>query len=604
MSVTRNFLASAVLALIAAGTAARAAEAAEAAAPGGRQVLQTVHEYFNLNEMFVSATQGTPVVNGFLNYTHIGTDFGLLGPGELGVCPEAGAICADFTTSLESWAGVWHSLNGLARENVPMDLHAPYSALVRREFQPRVTGVRAMVSGTGSFKLELKTPATPDDSGRAVDWTHTFELPGHETPQPVSASIGNEAIRHAQTLNWVAERGAKISVDSISLEIELPDVDFPTYVFLASYAKLARCYSEHTGMVRDRAHIGPESLNNVPATGMFVLATAAAQHLGVVEEAVARDTLRRTMRVIESLPRKRGLLPHFVARTDGEWVPVLGAEYSTVDTALCLISLRIAANLLGDGEIAARALDLLRAVDIPALRNAEGYVIHGLHADGEPIPHFWRDWGGETALVLMMQRIAGGEELPPRMEPSGRTHRGIGFIAELPALFFPQFNTNARARAGSVEWGGYRKKRLAEQKSYFATHAPQSLAAQLGLYGLSAGEGELGIGYHTAGVEDIGQRLVFPHYILMSSLMQTRPATTYELLQMLEARGWLTPWGLVENIAIDGESYVPMISSLNACFESLAAYHLLLAHRGKANLLYQAAADDEVFTDAIQAVLE
>lgn len=602
MSAIHTFLATVGLALSAAGTSARAGEAA---APRGRQVLQTVHEYFNLQEVLTPVTQGTPVVNGFLNYTHIGTDFGFLGPGDLSACLASGAICADFTaTPDESWAGVWHSLHGLARENVPMDLRAPYSALIRRDFQPRVVGVQAMVSGTGSFKVELKTPATPDDLGTAPEWAHTFELPGHETPQPVNIAIGNEAIRHAQTLNWVAEPGAKIAVDSISLQIELPDVDFPTYVFLASYAKLARCYSEQTGMVRDRAHIGPESLNNVPATGMFALATAAAHRLGVVEEAVARDTLRRIMRVIESLPRQRGLLPHFVARTDGAWVPLLGAEFSTVDTALCLISLRIAANVLGDEPIAARALDLLRAVDMPALRNGDGYVIHGLQADGEPIPHFWRDWGGETALVLMMQRIAGGKGLLAQMENSGRTHRGIGFIAELPALFFPQFNTNARAHAGSVEWGAYRKRRLAEQKSYFATHAPQSLAAELGLYGLSAGEGERGIGYHTAGVDDVGQRLIFPHYILMSSLMEATPATTYELLQKLEARGWLTPWGLVENIAVNGESYVPMISALNACFESLAAYHLLLAHRGQANPLYQAAADDEVFTDAIRAVLE
>lgn len=601
MSVIRIFLVTSGLASLAAGAPPRAGEAA---GTRGRQVVQTVHEYFNLKEILAPSTDATPVVNGFLNYTHIGTDFGFVGPGGLSFCLETGAVCADFTAAPANWGGVWHNLNGLAREKVPMDLHAPYSDLVHAEFQPRVVGVQAVVSGTGNFKVELGTAHAPDGLGDAADWSHTFQLLGRETPQSVSVGIGNESIRHAQTLSWVAEPGAKITVDSIALQLELPDVDFPTYVFLASYAKLARCYSEQTGMIRDRAHIGPESLNNIPATGMFALATAAAQRLGVVEEAVARGTLRRILRVIESLPRKRGILPHFVLRENGAWVLLPGAEYSTVDTALCLISLRIAANVLGDQESAARALDLLRAVDIPALRNADGYVVHGLHEDGEPLAHFWRDWGGETALVLMMQRIAGGEGLLPQMEGSGRTHRGIGFIAELPALFFPQFNTNARAHAGAVEWGTYRQRRLAEQKAYFATHAPQSLAAQLGLYGLSAGEGEHGIGYHTAGVEDIGQRLIFPHYILMSSLMEVNPAAVYALLEKLEARGWLTPWGLVENIAAGGESYVPMISSLNACFESLAAYHLLLAHRGQLNPLYQAAAEDAVFADAIKAVLE
>jgi hypothetical protein len=592
MSFIRIFLVTAGLASLPAG-----------AAPRGREVLQTVHEYFNLKEILASSTDASPVVNGFLNYTHIGTDFGFVGPGELSFCLEAGAVCADFTAKPASWGGVWHSLNGLARENVPMDLHAPYPDLVRAEFQPRVVGVQAVVAGSGNFKVELEAPRQADDFGDPPGWSHTFVLDGDEKLRTVSVGIGKD-IRHAQTLNWVAEPGAKITVDSVALQMELPDVDFPSYVFLASYAKLARCYSAQTGMIRDRAHIGPESLNNVPATGMFALATAAAQRLGVVEEAVARATLRRILRVVESLPRQRGILPHFVLRENGAWVLLPGAEYSTIDTALCLISLRLAANVLGDSESAARALELLRAVDIPALRNAEGYVIHGLHEDGEPLAHFWRDWGGETALVLMMQRIAGGEGFLPQMEGSGRTHRGIGFIAELPALFFPQFNTNARAHAGSVEWGAYRQRRLAEQKAYFATHAPQSLAAQLGLYGLSAGEGEHGIGYHTGGVEDSDQRLIFPHYILMSSLMESTPAAVYEILQKLEAHGWFTPWGLVENIAAGGESYVPMISSLNACFESLAAYHLLLAHRGQVNPLYQAATEDEVFADAIKAVLE
>jgi hypothetical protein len=216
----------------------------------------------------------------------------------------------------------------------------------------------------------------------------------------------------------------------------------------------------------------------------------------------------------------------------------------------------------------------------------------------------WRDWGGETALVLMMQRIAAGSSLEPMMDESGRSHRGIGFITEIPALFFPQFNTNARARAGSVDWRGYRQQRLAQQKAYFAANAPHSLAARLGLYGLSAGEGARGIGYKSSGVEDADQHLVFPHYILMSGLMEPSTGAVYDVLKMLEANGWFTAWGMVENIDADAGTYVPMISSLNACFESLSSYHLLMAHRGQHDDLYQFAADDSIFKDALEAVFE
>ena len=266
------------------------------------------------------------------------------------------------------------------------------------------------------------------------------------------------------------------------------------------------------------------------------------------------------------------------------------------------MSLRIAANALKDEAIADQALALLREVKMENLRDADGYVIHGLRNDGSPLASIWRDWGGETALVLMMQRIAAGPSVTPKMDDSGRSHRGIGFITELPALFFPQFNTNSRAQAGAVEWRAYRERRLAEQKSYFPTHAPGSLAAELGLYGLSAGEGPHGVGYHASGVEDPDQRLIFPHYILMSGMVESSTGAVYDLLEKLESRGWFTPWGLVENISADGKSYLPMIGSLNASFEALSAYHLLMHHRSQDNELYQVAAADPVFQDAIKAV--
>lgn len=577
-----------------------------AGSPEHRQVLQPVHEYLHLEDVARTDSSGQLVLNGFLNYTHLGSDFGFLGPASLHVSKDPGAICADLSSRPNDWAGVWHSLNHLARDNSPLDLAAPYSSLILPAFQPRIVGVQAVASGTGKLKIELKTPP-PTSQGKPVEppsWAQTFALHGGDKPETFTSAVDTNSVRYAQYLNWVAEPGSELCVDSVSLRVELPAVDFPTYVFLASYAKLARCYDENTGLVRDRAHVSQDALNNVAVTGMFALSTAAAERLGMVETETAREVIRRTLKVIDSLPRKNGLLPHFVARRGEEWIALPGAEYSTIDTALCLISLRIAANALHDEATANQALKLLRGVEIHSLRNADGFVLHGVHEDGKPIPFYWRDWGGETALVLMMQRIVAGSSLAPMMDESGRSHRGIGFITELPALFFPQFNTNVRARAGSVDWRAYRQLRLAEQKKYFAQNAPHSLAAQLGLYGLSAGEGSRGIGYHTAGTEDPEQKLIYPHYILMSALMEPNTATVYEMLQTLENRGWLTPWGLVENIDADGKSYVPMISSLNGAFESLAAYHLLMAHRGEQDELYQFAADDPVFQDALQAIFE
>jgi len=577
--------------------------AAESEKPSRRVVLQSVHEYFNLNQVIAAKRRGEIILNGFLNYTHLGSDFGFLGPGDA-PCTKCPAVCVCVKTP-GAWGGVWHSLNRLARENVPLDLRAIYPSQISAAFQPRIVGAQIVASGSGTLKLEFKTDisgseAKPD----AATWSQAFQLKGDQKPETFDADISPEEIRTAQYVNWVAEPGAVVKVDSLSLRVELPEVDFPTYVFLTSYAKFARCYSEQTGLVRDRAHTPARTFANVPATGMFALATVAAQQIGVVSDETARDILRRSSQAILELPRMRGLLPHFVEQIDGRWAPIAASEYSTIDTALCLISLRLAAQALHDEQTAAQALNLLRGIDINRLRDADGYVLHGLTNDGRPLPSIWRDWGGETAMVLMMQRIAAGTSVTPKMDASGRSHRGIGFITELPALFFPQFNTNVRAHAGAVDWLAYRQKRLAEQKAYFSKHAPGSLAAEMGLYGLSAGEGANGVGYLASGVEDPDQRTIFPHYILMSALVDANPSSVYDLLGKMETRGWLTPWGLVENIGADGKAYLPMIGSLNASFEALSSYHLLMKHRHQDNALYQVASADPVFQDAIKAVFE
>jgi hypothetical protein len=575
--------------------------------PIRRKVLQPVHEYQNLNETVAPPVYGIHILNGFLSYTHIGTDFGFLGPGELHFDCVPGGICAEFPKNPDGWGGVWHNLNGLAREHRALDLRACYPSIIASAFQPRVVGVQAVVSGSGLLKLEFRASndGNREKALETSEWAQTFPLAGDPiATQTLTAAIDPDKIAETHFLNWVAESGADLCVDSLSLEVELPPVDFPTYVFLSSYAKLARCYSEQTGFVRDRAHTTPDVFNNVSATGMFALATAAASQLGIVEQARAREVVKRIGEAVLSLPRKHGLLPHFVKQVEGKWLPLSGSEYSTVDTALCLIPLRIAAMALQDQETAARVLEMLRAVAVSTLRDADGYVIHGLKEDGQPLESIWRDWGGETALVLMMQRIAAGPSFVPKMDENGRTHRGIGFISELPAMFLPQFNTHMRAHAGLVDWRAYRQGRLAEQKAYFPSRAPKSFAAEFGLYGLSAGEAANGKGYHAGGVEDPEEKLIFPHYILMSAQLEADPRTTYDLLGKMEARGWLTPWGLVEHVKSDGRTYLPMIGSLNASFEAMGAYHLLMRHRNGQDEIYQAAIKDPVMQDAIKAVFE
>jgi len=67
---------------------------------------------------------------------------------------------------------------------------------------------------------------------------------------------------------------------------------------------------------------------------------------------------------------------------------------------------------------------------------------------------------------------------------------------------------------------------LKEQMAYFAKNKPDSPAAKLGLYGLSAGRGYRGRAYVSTGAQFPGADLIHPHYILMSGQLRRRTTPT------------------------------------------------------------------------------
>ena len=48
-------------------------------------------------------------------------------------------------------------------------------------------------------------------------------------------------------------------------------------------------------------------------------------------------------------------------------------------------------------------------MDFARLRDAQGYVLAGFKEDGlTPAGRSWQDWGGEAALVLLLEQMATG----------------------------------------------------------------------------------------------------------------------------------------------------------------------------------------------------
>ncbi len=583
-----------VVALTATAPLCPAADPSGASETPLARVVQPVHEYFT------PFTAGPDAGGRDFNssYTHIGTDFGRMGPAERQLLWEPGAARVDLSAG--GWAGMWHSLAGLAREKTEsLDFMRCYPPFIQDKYQPRCVGVTVRAQGHGRLKLEVKSA---DERPLKVWYVDLQGEPLHE----VVLDCDPTQLRHAKLLNWVAEPGAQLSVDALGLVVEYKPIPYEERVFLNSYAKLARCYVPANGVVKDRLHLESGAFDGLPATGMFALATAAAARLGIVDRDFAVETLQAIHRATQEMPRAHGLLPHFVekskvdGRRTGPYRIHAGTEYSTVDTSLYFHGMLLASQMLDEMAMQSLLLSEVKAIRFEQLRDPENWVMHGLRDDGvTPLGWSWADWGGETALVVLLERMAGRTPLPPRVNPTGKVPGGIGFIGEVQSLFYPQFNSTQSDALSKVNWRKARQELLAEQMGYFPKHKPESAAAKLGLYGLSAGEGFRSHGYLVNGSQFTGADLIHPHYILMSGQLR-KADDTYKLLQAMESRGLMPPWGLVENVKADLSEYSPVIGSLNAGFECLGAYHLMAKGLNRPDLIYEASRQSAPLAKAVE----
>jgi hypothetical protein len=225
-------------------------------------------------------------------------------------------------------------------------------------------------------------------------------------------------------------------------------------------------------------------------------------------------------------------------------------------------------------DVADAVAALVTELNFDLVTDSEGWIGHGFNQDGTtPLASQWRDWGGETALVLTLEGMVPNREPRGRMAPGGRVFRGVEFIAEIQSLFYPDFDRETPDLIGGTVWPAARRELLERQKRYLPEQWPDSGAARLGLFGLSGGEaGMPGDGYTANGVDVPGIRWLHPHAMVMGLALSDRSGLSEGIRQLARA-GILFPQGLPENIEIDLQRHNPMQGSLNAGFESLAAYH-------------------------------
>ena len=381
-------------------------------------------------------------------YTRIGTDRGPTGEGEFNV--EIGGGTAAVTVT-DGWAGVWTSLlhGGMTEDALPpTQLLGPY---VKDEYQPRITGIEIdLVDGTGTFKIDLIGA-----DGQALE-SHEFTLEGGE--RTVEMAVTTDAAIKA--LNWLVQGSGSAAVDQVRLVLEQPDyASMAERAFLYSYGHLSQCYDEPSGLVRDRARWPAEAFANVPATGMYALATVVASDLGYVDASVAEDIVESTKSAILSLPRSHGLLPHFV--TEGDITE--GTHWSSLDSAIALIAEMLACQALGvdtsDLESTMRGIDWVDLTDSGSHSIGLGY-----DDTGEKLEGTWGTFGSEAFLVALAYCAStGSSDIMLDANPDPPTSEGSGFSDELAALFLPMDSTD---RWGN-DWQAYRAEAAQNQIGFF-----------------------------------------------------------------------------------------------------------------------------------------
>lgn len=528
---------------------------------------------------------GPAAINPFENFTHLGTDFGMMGPGEGRIESKGGPVKV---RKDGEWTGFWHSLAGLAidagREMDPTDVTG---LLGRTETRCPVRAVTINIRGTGEVRVELA------DVARRAVWQRRISLNPGLQPR-LRFEVQAAELGQLKFLNLIVEPGAEVEITSVGFEVERPEIDPEEWMFRASLGKLRRCHDPVSGLTRDRAHVPPGVFDSVASSGMHALASATAAAEGLLDRETVAEEIRHTTAVLLALPRADGFLPHFtVRREDGSpWIHP-GTEFSTVDTAIALHSLRLAAAILNLADVSDAIQAGIAGLDFDAVSDEEGWISHGLAEDGKtPLIGRWRDWGGETALVLALEAMVPDRLPQGRMEPGGNVFRGTQFIMEIQSLFFPDFDRKEPDLVVGAVWPKQRQDLLARQMAYMNEQWPGSQATNLGLFGLSAGEAGLpGAGYTANGVDLPGIRWIHPHAMVMG-LALSGGNTFGDGVRRLEQSGVLFPQGLPENVEISLTLHNPMQGSLNAAFETLSSYHGWRRSKNAPDVIDQACLND------------
>jgi hypothetical protein len=503
-------------------------------------------------------------------------------------------------SSGNSWAGVWMSLNHPIREGLPVNFSALLPPQIVPAYQSQITGMTVRIThGTPNrtFRVELK------DGGK-LRWKQEITLDGGQ--QIVNFDI--PALGTISQFVWVldhASAGDHVVLDTVSFTATTQITDTATAAFVWSYGMLLNNWNPTTGLVRDKAKDASREFDALQATGSLAAATAVAAQLGVIERPDAIQVVNNISHtLLVDTPRLHGLWPHFVRTSSTGAITIAqDTEWSSVDTVIAAIGLLDAQSALGLATSSTE--QMLRAIDWDNLITPNG-IAHGYTFTGDLIPSAWDVFGGESWLVELAYAGTTGR-VAPIAYPSPPTANGSGFIDELAWVFV---SPPSGQDYWGTDWNSYRSTAVDNQIAYYPVHNSTSCLAQLGLFGLSAGEvpapsmvaqnsmyQAYGIGGAFAPANDgsaLGAPVVAPHYSAM--IASLHPQEAIKMWDWLIKDGYFSPLNNVESLEFPAGAscdsaaieWNQLKGSWNLSLQTLGWGRYLAEHRGQVPVLWQA----------------
>ncbi len=488
------------------------------------------------------------------------------------------------------WAGFFCTFKGKASN--PFNLHSNkmYGPLLATAYQASLVSVQVEVTGLAGMPLTIRIE---NGVGTHLQTVSPTLSGGTETLSLVISGTLTDMNR----VVIVAENGLT-NVNVLSITLELSDHVFAhTFEQLSfdAFCGMAKLYNPTTHRVTDTSNHDYDELSSTAMGGTFALMLLAAKDRGWVEETTAQTTAALLIDAMLATVHVGGWFAHF---TKAGGVIADGSEYSTVDTAIGLLSGIVAAEGLGLSSQQAALLARINTLDYSDndfIHSTLNRVTHGYENDGVTVKNsYWDYWGSESAFVQLLYWMQETESTAFNINQTPPSWNGTGFVTEMAALLFEALGSTDETDEFGNTWKTVRQNLKAEQSSL----------AGLSVYGYSEMEvlrntttteyKAFGSGGNQTPVTtdaDGNGHWATPSYMLMVSSVD--PAGVLTEVQTAKFQSLARPYGVAESAMLNSgtntiERRYWLLSAIRLFFSCVGAYHGLIASEGGTDALYAA----------------